>query len=95
MKYYKSPTNKIFAYEADGSQDSLIPSNYVQVTQTEAEAIIKQAEDEKFSSLSYAQKRALEYPYIGDQLDALYKAGVFPAEMAEQIAAVKAKYPKS
>ena len=39
-------------------------------------------------------KRQAEYPPIGDQLDALYKAGVFPAELAAQIKAVKDKYPK-
>ena len=38
--------------------------------------------------------RVLEYPSIGDQLDALFHAGVFPAEMAAQIQAVKDKYPK-
>ena len=43
---------------------------------------------------SYKQLRAREYPPIGDQLDALYKAGVFPAELAAQIKAVKDKYPK-
>lgn len=45
--------------------------------------------------LTYAQKRAAEYPSIGDQLDALFHAGVFPAEMAAQIQAVKDKYPKA
>jgi DNA-directed RNA polymerase subunit F len=92
MNYYKSPTNEIFAYEAD---DSTIPSDYVQITEAEVAEIVKQKEDEQFSSLSYAQKRAFEYPSIGDQLDALYKAGVFPEDMAEKIAEVKAKYPKS
>jgi DNA-directed RNA polymerase subunit F len=95
MNYYKSPTNEIFAYDADGSQDSTIPSDYVEITDAEAKEIIKQKEDDQFSSLSYAQKRAFEYPSIGDQLDALYKAGVFPDDMAEKIAEVKAKYPKS
>ena len=36
-----------------------------------------------------------EYPDIGDQLDALYHAGVFPEDMANQIKAVKDKYPKN
>lgn len=40
------------------------------------------------------QQRAKEYPSIGDQLDALFKAGVFPPEMAAQIQAVKDKWPK-
>ncbi len=43
---------------------------------------------------AYKAQRAREYPPIGDQLDALYHAGVFPPEMAAQIEAVKNKYPK-
>jgi hypothetical protein len=43
---------------------------------------------------AYKQKRVTEYPSIGDQLDALFHAGVFPAEMAAEIQAVKDKYPK-
>lgn len=39
--------------------------------------------------------RVKEYPPIGDQLDALFHAGVFPEEMATKIQAVKDKYPKS
>ena len=42
----------------------------------------------------YKRQRAAAYPPIGDQLDALFKAGVFPADMAAMIQAVKAKYPK-
>jgi hypothetical protein len=42
----------------------------------------------------YARDRVTEYPSIGDQLDALFHAGVFPAEMAATIQAVKDKYPK-
>jgi len=42
----------------------------------------------------YKSKRAPEYPSIGDQLDALFHAGVFPPEMAAQIQAIKDKYPK-
>lgn len=37
--------------------------------------------------------RKNNYPPIGDQLDALYHAGVFPAEMAAKIKAVKDAYP--
>jgi len=42
----------------------------------------------------YKLLRKAEYPSIGDQLDALYHAGLFPQEMADKIAAVKLKYPK-
>jgi len=43
---------------------------------------------------AYKYQRALEYPAIGDQLDALFHAGVFPTDMAAQIQAIKDKYPK-
>ena len=43
---------------------------------------------------AYKQQRVTEYPPIGDQLDALFKAGVFPADMAAAIQAVKDTYPK-
>lgn len=42
----------------------------------------------------YYKLRRAEYPDIRDQLDALFKAGAFPPDMAEQIQAVKDKYPK-
>jgi len=48
----------------------------------------------EFDAKLYQRKRQVEYPAIGDQLDALFHAGVFPSEMADLIAAVKAKYPK-
>ena len=46
-------------------------------------------------SKAYVDQRVLEYPAIGDQLDALYHAGVFPDDMAAQIQAVKERYPKT
>ena len=52
-------------------------------------------EQEDYLKVKYKDDRKMAYPEIGDQLDALYKAGVFPKEMADQIKAVKEKYPKS
>jgi hypothetical protein len=46
MKLYKSPDNKVYAYEADGSQDHLIPENFAAITEEEANVICK-AEQEK------------------------------------------------
>tara|TARA_R110000868_G_scaffold17915_1_gene78066 strand:- start:1008 stop:1304 length:297 start_codon:yes stop_codon:yes gene_type:complete len=67
----------------------------VQAQPTEAEITAEvtrlQAE---YDAKAYARSRAPEYPSIGDQLDALFHAGVFPAEMAAAIQAVKDKYPK-
>ena len=48
----------------------------------------------EMDKVAYIDKRVAEYPSIGDQLDALFHAGVFPTDMAEKIQAVKNKYPK-
>jgi hypothetical protein len=42
----------------------------------------------------YAEQRAVAYPPIGDQLDALWTGGQAAADMLVKIQAVKAKYPK-
>lgn len=42
MKHYKSPTNEVWAYELDGSQDHLIPENFIAITDEEANAINEQ-----------------------------------------------------
>jgi len=54
----------------------------------------KSAVEAEAAKTAYITQRAAEYPSIGDQLDALFHAGVFPADMAAKIQAVKDKYPK-
>ena len=62
---------------------------------TEAEITAEVARlQAEYDAQEYARSRVQEYPPIGDQLDALFKAGVFPADMAAAIQAVKDKYPK-
>jgi hypothetical protein len=39
MKHYKSPDNNIYAYELDGSQDHLIPVNFMPLTDEELNSI--------------------------------------------------------
>jgi hypothetical protein len=48
----------------------------------------------EYSDHEYRRQRASAYPSIGDQLDALFHAGVFPDEMAARIQAVKDAFPK-
>ena len=43
---------------------------------------------------AYARNRKEEYPNIGDQLDDLYHAGAFSAEMTAKIKKVKDDNPK-
>jgi hypothetical protein len=94
MKHYIDSNNNIFAYELDGSQDHLI-GDKTPITDEQAKDLVQQKQLAALATLNYADLRKLEYPPIGDQLDALYHAGVFPAEMAATIAAVKSKYPKT
>ena len=65
-------------------------------TKPTKEEIKKEVERLKaeYERTEYQRQRAPEYPSIGDQLDALFHAGVFPPEMAAQIQAIKDKYPK-
>jgi hypothetical protein len=63
------------------------------VTQEQIEAELVRL-NSVYDAAEYQRNRAPEYPSLGDQLDALFHAGVFPADMAAQIQAVKDKYPK-
>lgn len=80
-------------YDSEGNAvyvDNPLPENAIQ-----GEFDITQASSGKYVLTSnYYELRAGEYPSIGDQLDALFKAGAFNAEMQEKIQAVKDKYPK-
>ena len=48
----------------------------------------------EYNSQEYARNRQTEYPQIGDQLDSLYHAGVFPSDMAAKLKAGKDANPK-
>jgi hypothetical protein len=41
MKYYKDSANIVFAYEADGSQDHVIPADQTPITEAEADELRK------------------------------------------------------
>ena len=70
-----------------------LDTNQTQPTEAEITAEVARLQA-AYDAKAYARKRAVEYPAIGDQLDALFHAGVFPAEMADKIQAIKNKYPK-
>ncbi len=60
-------------------------------SELQAEIIRLQTEED---NTEYQRNRAVEYPPIGDQLDALWKGGDAAAEMLTKVQAVKTKYPK-
>jgi len=76
-----------FVIDGDDYDNLVMLNGHPKPTLSEIEAVDVQ-------KAIYSRLRAAEYPPIGDQLDALFHAGVFPADMAAQIQAVKDKYPK-
>jgi hypothetical protein len=71
-----------------------IPFTAEEEAEWEAMQAEKAAQRAALALTQYQRDRAAEYPAIGDQLDALFHAGVFPADMAAALQAVKDKYPK-
>ena len=49
---------------------------------------------DEWEAYQYGRDRIKKYPEIGDQLDALYKAGAFPSDMEAEIKKVKDDNPK-
>lgn len=83
LSHYDDNGNEVFT-------DNPLPEGAEQ-----GEFEVSKTADGKFVlSSNYYELRKPEYPPIGDQLDALFKAGVFPKEMSDLIQAIKDKYPK-
>ena len=87
--YYKAPDNSL--HFIDSAFESMLPAGSVQITDAEAEALRPVVPE-----LTYAQKRAAEYPPMTDYLDGIAKGDT--AQVDAYVAAclaVKAKYPKA
>lgn len=56
--------------------------------------VVQTADGKYVLRTAYEELRRAAYPPIQDQLDALYRAGLFPPEMAALLRAVKDRYPK-
>lgn len=94
MKLFKDVNDNIFAFESDGSQDYLI-GDKTPITDAQANTIQAEKKAANFAALTYAQKRAAEYPPLTDYLDGVVKGN--QTQIDKYIAdclAVKAKYPK-
>ena len=79
--------------QVDGKSNFTFHDGQTPPTEEEIDAEIKRLNAD-YDAKKYQRDRQPEYPNIGDQLDALYHAGVFPKEMADKLKAVKDKYPK-
>jgi hypothetical protein len=88
MPHYKDTENNLHWLEST-EYESYLPTGCVQITDEEADALRPKVE------LTYAQKRAAEYPPMTDYLDGVVKGD--QAQIDKYIAdclAVKVKYPK-
>ena len=87
--YYKAPNNSVHFLNSV-EHEHLLPAGSVQITEAQAAALRPVVPE-----LTYAQKRAAEYPPMTDYLDGIAKGDT--AQVNTYIAAclaVKAKYPK-
>ena len=92
--HYKAPDNSVHFLD-DDSFAHLLPTGSVSISDAEAAAIRAAIQTAAQAALTYAQKRAAEYPPMTDYLDGIAKAD--QAQINKYIAdcqAVKAKYPK-
>jgi hypothetical protein len=92
MPHYKNTENDVRWLDSTDEEAEYLPKGFVQITDTEADDIREAKRIASFENLSYADKRASEYPLFADQFDLLYHSG-FDAWKAA-IQAVKDKYPK-
>jgi hypothetical protein len=89
MPHYKAPDNSL--HFIDSAFESMLPAGSVQITDAQAEALRPVVPE-----LTYAQKRAAEYPPMSDYLDGIAKGDT--AQVDAYVAAclaVKTKYPKA
>jgi hypothetical protein len=89
MKHYKDTNGDLFAYEEDGSQDHLIPANYVAITEAQFKSLTDYVS-------TYKDKRYDDYHDLREQLDMLYwdqKNGT--TNWQDHITEIKNKHPKS
>lgn len=94
MAHYKDTQNKLHWIDSS-NHEFYLPAGAIQITDEEAQTIQSAVQAEFEASLSYAQKRAAEYPPMTDYLDGVVKGD--QAQIDAYIAdclAVKAKYPK-
>lgn len=99
----KNSGRVIEAQSNDGASLKPLIQNALAAGYKEFEIETKVIPDEEFyqmlamqesSEKTYCQKRAAEYPPIGDQLDALWKGGADADEMKRKVQSIKNKYPK-
>lgn len=90
-RHYKDAENNVYAYdETQTPAEGLTP-----ISEEVKEALLAQALAARFDSMTYSERRRVEYPPIFDYIDGVVKGD--KAQIDAYISAclaVKAKYPK-
>ncbi len=95
MKYFKDIENQVYAFEADGSQDSYIPSHLIAITIEEADELRnppktseEQAEDVRLALQLAIDKKAQSFGFSGGNALMLYAGFTNPFQTLAQTFAV-------
>jgi hypothetical protein len=94
MPYFKDSENKLYWLD-EGDDPTVWLPQCTPITEEEVASIRAAQQAAAEAELTYAQKRAAEYPPMTDYLDGIVKSD--QAQIDKYIAdclAVKAKYPK-
>jgi hypothetical protein len=92
MPHFKNANNDLFWLD-EGDDPAVWLSDCTLISEEEANSIRAAKEQAALDSLTYAQKRAAEYPPIAEQFDLIYHNGI--DSWKSVIKAVKDKYPKN
>ena len=92
MPHFKNVNNDLFWLD-DGDDPTVWLPNCTPISDAEADAIRAEKFQTNLNALTYAQKRAAEYPSFANQFDLLYHGGI--DAWKNVIQAVKDKYPKN
>jgi hypothetical protein len=92
MPHFKNTSNDLFWLDENDDPAIWLPG-CTQISDEEADAIRAEKFQAIEDALTYAEKRAAEYPSFADQFDIIYHDGI--DAWKNVIQAVKDKYPKS
>jgi len=102
MKHYiNNTTNEVFAYKADGTQDSYIKEGLVLLNDTdlataraENDRRMDEKAQEKFDALTYAEKRKAKYNLLQQDELRFDDLENTTTTWVDAINAIKLEYPK-
>lgn len=92
MKYFKDKNNQVYAFEADGSQDELIPVNLIALTEYEADQLripnlsVEQLSENVRDALQLAiDDKARSFGFSGGNALMLYAGFLNPFQPLAQV----------